>query len=468
MDNRLFGRYDSQALKQADIDHVIHPWAVYPEFQEKGALVIAESNGAYVYDADGKQYLDGIGGIWCVNIGYGREEMAHAIAEQTMRIPYFNTFTDTTTPPVAEFAKRLAEISPEPLNHVFFSTGGSVANDSAVRIAHHYFHRLGKPEKKKVISRINAYHGSTYMAMSLTGILEDHETFHTASDIVEYVSCPYPYRRPEGMSVEAFCDFLVNELEEKILALGPENVAAFIAEPILGSGGVIVPPAGYHRRTWEVCKKYDLLYISDEVVTGFGRLGHWFASEPVFDIVPDMITSAKGITSGYLPLGATIISDQIHEVISSPKYGENVFYHGFTYSGHPVVCAAGLMNMEIIEKEGILQHVRDVGPYFEQQLATLLDLPSVGDVRGSHFMLCVESVSNKETKETFPAEAKVGERIARAAEKRGLIVRPSGQLNILSPTLILTREQIDDLVAMLRESIVEVNDDLVRDGFQFG
>jgi len=465
---KLFDRYDNQDLWQKDIDHVIHPWAVYPQFEKDGALVIAESEGAYVFDASGKRYLDGIGGIWCVNIGYGRQEMADVMAEQVMRIPYFNTFTDTTTPPVAEFAARVADISPGPLNHVFFSTGGSVANDSAVRIAHHYFHRLGKPEKKKVISRINAYHGSTYMAMSLTGILEDHQNFHVASDIVDYVSCPYLYRRPEGMTVESFCDYLIEELEQKILALGPENVAAFIAEPVLGSGGVIVPPDGYHRRTWEVCKKYDILYISDEVVTGFGRLGHWFTSESMFGIVPDMITSAKGITSGYLPLGATIISDQIHEVITSPKYGDNCFYHGFTYSGHPVVCAAGLKNMEIMEREGILGHVREVGPYFEKQLKTLLDLPTVGDVRGSHFMLCVESVTNKETKEILPAEAHVGDRVARAAESRGLIVRPSGHINILSPTLVLTHEQIDFLVETLRESILEVNDELVRDGFKLG
>lgn len=462
----MFDQYNTKDIWQKDIDHVIHPWAMYPQFQKDGALVIAESKGAYVYDADGNQYLDGIGGIWCVNIGYGREEMAQTIAEQVMRIPYFNTFTDTTTPPVAEFAAKLAELAPGPLNHVFFSTGGSVANDSAVRIAHHYFKRLGKPEKKKIISRINAYHGSTYMAMSLTGILEDHETFHIANEIVDYVSCPYVYRRPNGMTVPEYCDFLVEELEQKIVDIGPENIAAFIAEPIMGSGGVIVPPEGYQRRTWEVCRKYDILYIADEVVTGFGRLGHWFASESVFDIVPDMITSAKGITSGYLPLGATLISDQIHEVISSPKYGENVFYHGFTYSGHPVVCAAGLTNVEIIQRDGILEHVREVGPYFEKRLATLLDLPTVGDVRGSHFMLGVESVVSKETKEPIPDEAAIGSRIAQAAEKRGLIVRPLGHINVLSPTLILTTDQIDELVDKLRASIVEVVDDLVRDGFK--
>ena len=468
MNISTFDKYNTQDLWQKDIDHVIHPWAMYPQFETEGPLVLAESRGSYVFDTDGKKYLDGIGGIWCVNIGYGREEMAHAIAQQMMQIPYFNIFTDTTTPPVAEFAARLAAIAPSKINHVFFSTGGSVANDSAVRIAHHYFIRLGQPTKKKVISRINAYHGSTYLAMSLTGIVSEHKNFHIASDIVDYVSCPYIYRRPEGMTVPQFCDHLVQELEAKIVELGPENVAAFIAEPIMGAGGVIVPPEGYHRRTLEVCKKYDVLYISDEVVTGFGRLGHWFASEPVFDLVPDIITSAKGITSGYVPLGATLISDRIHEVISSPAYGDNTFHHGFTYSGHPVVCAAGLMNMEIIENDRILEHVREVGPYFKQRLEMLLDLPLIGDVRGSHFMLGIECVADKESKALIPAEANIGSRIAQAAETRGLIVRPLGHIIILSPPLILTCEEIDQLVHKLRESIIEVTDTLVREQIKLG
>ncbi len=463
-----FSKYNTQDLWQKDVDHVIHPWAYYPEFSKEGPLVVAEAEGPYVFDTDGKRYLDGIGGIWCVNIGYGRPEMAQAIAEQVMKIPYFNAFTDTTTPTVAEFASRLAEIAPASLNHVFFSTGGSVANDSAIRIAHHYFSRLGRPEKRKVISRVNAYHGSTYLAMSLTGMVDSHKNFHVDNEMVAYVSCPDVYRRPDGLSEAEYCDQLIAELEAKIIGMGPDTVAAFIAEPILGSGGVIVPPAGYHQRTHAVCQQHDILYISDEVVTGFGRLGHWFASEDVFGIVPDMITSAKGITSGYLPLGATLISDKIHDVISSQEYGANTFSHGFTYSGHPVACAAGLMNMHIMERDGILEHVQQIGPYFESALASLLDLPIVGDVRGKKFMLCVENVANKATKEMLPDEAKIGKRIAKAAEKRGLIVRPSGHLNIMSPPLTLTKAQIDDLVQILRDSITAVTDDLVRDGYKIG
>lgn len=464
IDATRFERYDTQALWQMDRDHTLHPWTHFPSFKENGALVMSESEGVYVYDADGKPYLDGIGGLWCVNIGYGRAEMAQAIAEQIMRIPYYNVFTDTTTPPAARLSAKLAQLCPSHLNHVFYSTGGSMANDSAIRTIHHYFNRLGKPKKKKVISRINAYHGSTYLAMTLTGVLEDHKGFDLVPDLVHYVSCPYPYRRPDGMTEAEFCDFLVEELEQKILSLGPENVACFIAEPIMGAGGVIVPPAGYHLRTEAVCRKYGVLTISDEVVTGFGRLGHFFASEAVFGLTPDMITCAKGISSGYVPLGATMISDEIYDVISSPDPEGGLYYNGFTYSGHPVSCIAGLKNIEIMEREGICEHVQQVGPYFEQQLDTLKEFPIVGDVRGSKFMLCVENVANPETKALFPAEIEIGERIARHCEELGLIVRPIGHLNVLSPPLTMTHAQVDELVDKLGNAIVATMDDLAREG----
>jgi len=264
--------------------------------------------------------------------------------------------------------------------------------------------------------------------------------------------------------LDGFCDQLVEEFEAKILELGPEKVAAFFAEPILGAGGVIVPPPGYHRRTQEVCRKYDVLYVSDEVVTAFGRLGHMMASEPVFGLSPDIITCAKGISSGYVPLGATLISDAIYEVIRKPASQADCFFgHGFTYSGHALCCAAGLKNIEIIEREGICQHVRELGPYFEKKLATLVDLPLVGDVRGRDFMLCVENVADKQTKQLLPEKVDVGKRIADHCEERGVIVRPVGHLNVISPPLILTRDQIDTIVQVLRESILATADDLVRE-----
>jgi len=304
---------------QQDKDHFIHPWTDFSTFKDEGSLILTDGSGITLTDSEGRQFMDGIGGLWCVNIGYGREEMADAIAEQARRIPYFSTFGHHTTPPAAALAAKLAELAPGNLNHVFYGCGGSVANDTAVRIIHFYFNQLGQKTKKKIISRIDGYHGSTYMAMSITGIEFDHIGFDVDNQMVHHISCPNPYRRSDDMSLENFCDSKVQELEDKILELGADNVAAFFAEPILGAGGVIVPPPGYHRKTQEVCNKYNVLYVSDEVVTGFGRLGHMFASKDEFDLQPDIITCAKGLTSGYLPLSATILSDDIYDVISIPQ-----------------------------------------------------------------------------------------------------------------------------------------------------
>ncbi len=461
-------QYDTQDLWEKDRDHYIHPWTDFSVFHDEGSLVVAEADGSYVFDSDGKRYLDGIGGLWCVNIGYGSEEMATAIADQIRAIPYYSSFNHLTTPPSAELAAKLAEIAPGPLNHVFYGTGGSMANDTAIRIIHYYFNRLGKPNKKQIISRTDAYHGSTYLAMTLTGVEADHTGFDLAPGLVHYVSNPNPYRMPENMLIDEFCDFLVNELEEKIKNLGEDNVAAFIAEPIMGAGGVIVPPPGYHKRTKEVCERYDVIYISDEVVTGFGRLGHMLASEPVFDLVPDMITCAKGISSGYLPLSATMISDEIYEVLSSPSEDGSLFTHGFTYSGHPVCCAAGLKNIEIIEREGICEHVRKVGPYFEEQLNKLRDLPIVGDVRGKCFMMCIENVANQETKELLADDVRVGDRIAAHCQEMGLIIRPIAHLNVMSPPLTLTHEEIDDMVDTLHKGIESTMSDLAKEGLWNG
>jgi adenosylmethionine-8-amino-7-oxononanoate aminotransferase len=265
------------------------------------------------------------------------------------------------------------------------------------------------------------------------------------------------------MTEEEFCEVLIKELEEKILELGPDNVAAFFAEPIMGAGGVIVPPKGYHLKTWEVCKKYDILYVSDEVVTAFGRLGHMFASKEVFDIQPDIITSAKGLSSGYVPLAATIFSDEIWDIISAPN-PDHLFALGYTYSGHPVACAAGLKNIEILEHEKICEHVRETGPYLEEKLNTLRNLPIIGDVRGSHFMMGFESVKNLETKEVFPKETMIGNRIAKKCQDAGVLVRPVDNFNVISPPLILTRNQIDELVEALRKGIEAVVDELKKQG----
>ena len=460
--------YDTESLWQKDRDHNIHPWTDFSTFKEEGSMVMANSEGAYVSDSDGKRYIDGIGGLWCYNIGYANEEMAQAIADQARQILYYSVFGHLTTPPAAELAAKIAKLTPGQLDHVFFGTGGSMSNDTAIRIIHYYFNRLGKKNKKKIISRIDGYHGSTYLAMSMTGVAFDHQGFDLAPDLVHHIPAPNPYRRPDGMSVEAFCTEKVADLENKILELGPENVACFIAEPIMGAGGVIVPPPGYHRRTREVCNRYEVLYISDEVVTGFGRLGQFFASEAVFDFVPDIITCAKGISSGYVPLSATILSKEIYDVISVPQADGALFTHGFTYSGHPVSCAAGRKNIEIMERDDICGYVREVGPYFEEQLNTLREYPIVGDVRGSHFMMCIENVANPETKELLPEQANIGKRIADHWQERGAIVRPIAHLNVMSPPLVLTKRQIDTMVEVLHESIRATMEDLNREGLWSG
>jgi len=458
-------QYDTKDIWQKDKDHHIHPWTDFSTFNEKGSLILAESDGAHVIDSEGNQYLDGIGGLWCVNVGYGRDEIAQAMADQARRMVYYSSFGAHTSVPAAELAHKLAELAPPSLNRVFYGSGGSMANDTAVRMIHFYFNRLGKPTKKKIITRHDGYHGSTYMAMSLTGVPFDHVGFDlVGGDLIHRVSSPNVYRRPDGMTVEEYCDHLVTEFRDKVEELGPDNVAAFFAEPIMGAGGVIVPPDGYLTRIRDICTEHGIIYVSDEVVTAFGRLGHFFASKDVFDIEPDIITSAKGLTSAYAPLAATIISDAFYDVISVPQAEGAMFTHGFTYSGHPVCCAAGLKNIEIMEREDICGHVREVGPYLEEQLDTLRDLPIVGDVRGSHFMMCVENVADKETKALFAPEVQIGNRIAEACEARGVLVRPIAHLNVLSPPLILTRTQIDLLVSTLREGITQVLDDLTREG----
>lgn len=451
-------------LWEKDRQHFIHPYTNYKKFQKEGSVIYAAGKDHFIYDSDGKRYLDGIAGLWCVNIGHGHPEIAAYMGEQASKLAYYNTFEDASSIPAAELAAKLAEICPGDLNHVFFGTGGSVANDTAIKIIHYYFNMLGKPNKKKVISRDLGYHGSTYLAHALTGIASTHIGFDVAKDLVHYVSAPYPYRRPEGMSEDAFCNFLIQELEDKILELGADHVACFIAEPILGAGGVIVPPKGYHRRTAEICKKYEVLYISDEVVTAFGRLGDMIASKDSFDFQPDVLVLAKGISSGYIPLGATVISKEIHEVISQPKADNPYFSHGFTYSGHALACGVGLKNIEILERDGFCAHVQQWGPYFKQQLKTLEELPIVGEVRGSHYMLALEYVKNKTTKVPFSDDQDIGKRVYYHCKNRGLILRPIGALNVLSPPLTYDKAAIDQTVAIVRESILATMEDLTREG----
>ena len=439
-----------------DRRHLIHPYQVFDTVLVDDVLPIERGAGARLVDSDGREYLDAVGGMWCTNIGLGRDEMADAIAQQVRELAYANPFVDMTNGPATLLCEKLAELAPGDLNRTFLSTGGSTAVDAAFRLIQFYQYVRGTPEKRHILSRHDAYHGTTYASVSIGGKPGDRVPgFEYIQDTIHHLSSPNIYAHGDGRTEQEFADDLVAEFQAKVDELGPSNIGAFFAEPIMGSGGVIMPPADYLQRLREICREHDIVYVSDEVVTGFGRLGEWFASESVFGIVPDIITSAKGLTSGYLPLGATIVSDRIYDVIAETGH-ERYFAVGFTYSGHPVSCAAALKNIEIIEREGLLEHVRQIGPYFQEQLATLADLPMVGDVRGSHLMACVEFVEDRETRQHYPEELDVGKLVANACEPRGLIVRPMVHLNVMSPPLVIDRDDVDRIVSTLRDAIVEV------------
>ncbi len=449
---------------EQDRRHHVHPFHHFTSYDVNGSLIMSEGRGGYLKDANGKEYFDAVGGMWCTNIGLGRQEMVDAIAEQVGKLAYANPFTDMSNEPAARLSAKLAELAPGDLNHVFFTCGGSTANDGAFRLIQMYQGARGKPEKKHILCRKDAYHGTTYLAASLSGKAGDRSSeFGYIEDIIHHLSSPNYYRAPAAMREDEFCQSLIDEMEQKILELGPENVAAFYAEPILGSGGVIVPPERYNRRTWDLCQKYDIIYVADEVVTAFGRLGHWFVSKDMFDVQPDIICCAKGLTSAYLPLGAAIFSDRIYAVLGNSE--DRWFTGGYTYSGHPVSCAAALKNIEIMERENLFENVKTVGEYFEQQLRTLLDLPIVGDIRGRRFMMCVVNVANKETKDFFPSEVNIGKRISNHAEAHGVIVRPAADLNIMSPSLTMTKEDVDLVVSRLRKAIELTMKDLRAEGY---
>ena len=441
-------------IRDYDNRHYMHPWEAMWLTEGANRTISARAENVYVYDQDGNRLIDGPGGMWCTQIGYGRRDMAEAIAEQVMRLSYHSPW-NTASEPGALLAKKLADLAPGDLNTVFFTTGGSTAVDTALRFMHFYNNRLGRPEKKVAISREKAYHGSTYLAASVTGKERskswcdiDREQTHLLPDV-------NPSTRPDGTSLEAWCEAKVADLEAAIADIGPDRVGAFIAEPILASGGVIIPPPGYHQRCLEVCRAHDVLYISDEVVTGFGRLGHWFASEDVCGIQPDIITCAKGLTSGYLPLGACLISDRLLEPISGPGHEDIVFSNGFTYSGHPVSCAAALKNIEIFEKEGILDHVRQVSPHFLERLHALRESPIVGNTRGLGLVGCVEGRLPMEG-DRLALDREFGQRVDKRCEALGLIVRPLVNMCVFSPPLIITERQIDEMFDILEQAIRDV------------
>ncbi|MDH3296223.1 MAG: aminotransferase [Acidimicrobiia bacterium] len=452
---------DTARIVEADQRYLIHPYQMFDTYLVDSVLPISRGAGAELIDTEGNVYIDAVGGMWCTNIGLGRDEMADAIADQVRRLAYANPFVDMTNVPAVRLAEKLMTLAPGSVNHVFFTTGGSTAVDAAFRAIQLYQHARGKHDKRHVISRIDAYHGSTYASVSIGGKPGDRPPdFDFIDDFIHHLSSPNFYRFGGDRTEQEFADDLVAEFEAKVAELGgPDKVAAFFAEPIMGSGGVIPPPADYLQRIWRYCRDNHIVYVSDEVVTGFGRLGEWFVSETLFGILPDMITSAKGLTSGYLPLGALMMSDEIFDVISAEGHGR-YFAVGYTYSGHPVSCAAALKNIEILEREGLLDHVKKVGPYFMEQLQTLRDLPLVGDVRGSHLMACVEFVADRVTRRRYSEELGIGKMVSNEADELGLIVRPIDNLNVMSPPLVITGDEIDLIVSRLREAIIRVQAEL--------
>jgi putrescine---pyruvate transaminase len=445
-----------ETIRAWDDAHVLPPWAGMGT-EPAQRMVAARGEGIHVLDAEGRRFIDGPGGMWCVQIGHGRREMAEAIAEQAMKLAYQSPWT-IVSEPAALLARRLAGMAPGDLGTVVFTTGGSSAVDTALRFAQFYNNLRGRPGKKLFLARERGYHGSTYLAATVTGKDRWQNPLDTERRLVRFLPDVNPGKRPVGMSEADWCDAKVEDLARTIAAEGAENIAAFIAEPVLASGGVIVPPEGYFRRVRDLCRQNDILFIADEVVTGFGRLGHWFASEEVFGVVPDIITCAKGLTSGYLPLGAAILSDRLLDEIRAEDRAGVMFKNGYTYSGHPVCCAAALKNIEIIEREGILEHVREIAPHFQARLRDLARHEIVGDVRGISLLGCVEGTARPDLSEDrrMQIDMEFGKRVDEACEARGLIVRPLLNMCVFSPPLVISRSEIDTMFDILDAAIAEV------------
>lgn len=446
--------------------HLVQPWPVAGSIGAEARALIGEGDGIYITDSDGKRLIDGPAGMWCTNVGHRREELARVMYEQAMQLSY-NTPWYTMNAPSAELARRIAAAAPGDLSHVFFTTGGSSAVETALRFMQFYNNVRGRPEKKLILSRGGAYHGSTYLAASLNGRPRDRDWMDGADELVVKLSSPDPFRRPAGMDVGDFVDLLVDEFRDRVATIGADRIGAFVGEPVQASGGVIVPPDGYLRRIREICRENEILYISDEVVTAFGRLGHVFASGDVFGLDPDMITFAKGVTSGYFPLGGVIMSERLLEELRRSNHPDAMFAHGLTYTSHPVGCAVALKNLDILEDE-VLAHARAVAPYFQAQLKTLEDLPLVGEVRGLGLMACVDCVADRESRNPLQLDKAVGARIDAHCHELGLLVRPLINMCVMSPPLIITRGQIDTMVAILREGISRTMEDLRREGLWQG
>ncbi len=455
------------SLEELDKERVLHPATSIADHLKSGPRIMAEGSGVTLTDTGGRRYLDAVAGLWCVNIGYGRPEVADAMAAQARRLAYYHTFSSMSNEPQIRLADRLLRLAPGPMSKVFFGNSGSDANDTQVKLVWYYNNLRGRPRKKKIVARLQAYHGTTVATASLTGLPLFHKAFDLPIAGILHTAAPYYYRdAAPGMSEEEYATALAGELDRLVEREGPDTVAAFIAEPVMGAGGVLVPPRTYFEKVQAVLRKHDVLMIADEVICGFGRLGRAFGSE-VYGITPDLVTAAKGLTSGYFPLSACFVSEPIWAVFrdASPQIGP--FAHGFTYSGHPVGAAAALANLDILLGEDLIGNASRVGEYFQARLrAAFAAHPLVGDVRGVGLIAGIELVADKAAKRPFESGTKVAHRVAQRCLEGGLIVRalPAGQVIAFSPPLCITREQVDEVIERFARGLGAVTDELARTG----
>jgi putrescine aminotransferase len=437
---------------QSDLAHLLHP--LYHPSGHQSPKIWVKGRGAIVIDIEGREYIDGLSGLWNVNVGHGRRELAEAAAEQMTTLAYCSAYTGSSNLPAINLAERLSQLMYPSINTFFFTSGGAEATETSFKTARYYWKLVGKPEKVKFIARVRGYHGVTMAAMSATGLPVYWPMFEPRMPGIVHIESPYPYRFVNPTPEVSDGVAAANLLEEAILREGPETVAAFIAEPVQGAGGVIVPQDDYFGRIRAICDKYEVLLIADEVITGFGRTGRWFALEH-YGIEPDIVQFAKGITSGYVPLGGIGISDRIREAIHSAPPDKR-YMHAYTYSGHPTCCAVALRNLRIIEEEGLVERAAVLGDRLLTGLKTLDALDGVGDVRGKGMMAAVELVADKVTKQPYPADANVGARVYQEMLKRGLFTRVLGDMILLAPPLVSTEEQIEQIVAIIGESVQAV------------
>jgi putrescine---pyruvate transaminase len=442
-DQPLIAERATREWQDLDGRHYLHPFTDFKSLAAEGSRVIVRAEGAYLYDSEGNQILDGMAGLWCVNVGYGRRELAEAAYRQMQELPYYNSFFKSANPPAIELARQLAELTPPQFNRVFFAGSGSEANDTIIRMVRRYWDLLGEGGRDVIISRVNAYHGSTMAGASLGGMSAMHSQGGLPIPGIVHIEQPYWFENGIDLSPDEYGLRAARRLAEKIEEVGPQRIAAFIGEPIQGAGGVIIPPETYWPEIQRICRHYGILLIADEVVCGFGRTGRWFGCQH-FGFEPDLMTMAKAITSGYQPLGGVMVADRVADVLIE-RGGE--FFHGYTYSGHPVACAVALANLRILRDEGLVDRVRDdIGPYLQRRWRELGEHPLVGEVRGVGMIGALELVAHKASKTFFRNRGKVGLVCRDHCFGNGLVMRAVSDTMIISPPLMLSREQVDELV----------------------